>query len=60
MVLRVTGSGTVAAKNTTSRAGTLTVVAEGENEVTVQIGPVVRVNSTRHALPFVSFEDLTT
>ncbi len=56
----VSGSGTVAAKNTESRAGTLDVTVEGlPDPVVVQIGPVVRGNAVRDALPFVSFQDFT-
>lgn len=54
----VNGTGTVMAKNTESRAGTLDVAVEGLPEpVVVQIGPVIRGNAVRDALPFVSFKD---
>lgn len=55
----VTGSGTVEAINTESRAGTLDVALEGAEPplvVTLQIGPVIRGNAIRDALPFVSFK----
>jgi predicted lipoprotein len=56
----VTGSGVVAAKNTESRAGTMEVTVEGLPEpVVLQIGPVIRGNAVRDALPFVSFQDFT-
>lgn len=56
----VTGTGVVAAKNTESRAGTLEVTVEGLPEpVVLQIGPVIRGNAVRDALPFVSFQDFT-
>lgn len=58
----VSGRGTVTAKNTESRAGTLSVAIEGTApplEVAVQIGPVVRGNAVRDSLPFVSFKDFT-
>lgn len=56
----VMGSGTVTAKNTESRAGTLVVALEGGAapvEAVLQIGPVIRGNAVRDALPFVSFKD---
>lgn len=56
----VTGNGTVTAKNTESRAGTLVVAVEGGAapvEAVLQIGPVIRGNAVRDALPFVSFKD---
>lgn len=56
----VAGTGTVGAKNTTSRAGTMTVAIEGTDApVTLQIGPVVKGNAVRDALPFVAFQDFT-
>lgn len=56
----VTGEGKVSAKNTESRAGTLDVTVEGMAEpVVLQIGPVIRGNAVRDALPFVSFKDFT-
>ncbi|QQR39470.1 DUF2291 family protein [Devosia rhizoryzae] len=54
----VNGTGEVTAKNTESRAGTLEVAVDGLAEpVVVQIGPVIRGNGVRDALPFVSFKD---
>ncbi|MBJ3784742.1 DUF2291 family protein [Devosia sediminis] len=56
----VTGTGVVAAKNTESRAGTMEVTVEGlPDPVVLQIGPVIRGNAVRDALPFVSFQDFT-
>ena len=58
----VSGTGTVTAKNTESRAGTLVLALDGAAtplEVTLQIGPVIRGNAVRDALPFVSFKDFT-
>lgn len=57
----VSGSGKATAKNTESRAGTLTVAIDGAAplEVALQVGPVVRGNAVRDSLPFVSFKDFT-
>lgn len=58
----VKGRGKVTQKNTKSRAGTLSIDLEGSNQPTtfaIQIGPVVRGNAIRDALPFVSFKDFT-
>ena len=58
----VSGTGVVTAKNTESRAGTLAVTLEGAAgpiEAVLQIGPVIRGNAIRDALPFVSFQDFT-
>lgn len=56
----VSGTGTVSAKNTKSRAGTLELAVDGvDGPVTLQIGPVIRGNAVRDALPFVSFQDFT-
>src|SRR5690606_28126324 len=56
----VSGEGVVAAENTESRAGTLDVTVEGlADPVVLQIGPVIRGNAVRDALPFVSFQDFT-
>lgn len=56
----VAGQGKVSAKNTESRAGTLEVAVDGLTEpVVLQIGPVIRGNAVRDALPFVSFKDFT-
>jgi predicted lipoprotein len=58
----VTGTGTVTTKNTESRAGTLVLALDGAVaplEATLQIGPVIRGNAVRDALPFVSFKDFT-
>ncbi len=54
----VSGNGSVIAKNTESRAGTLEVTVDGlARPVILQIGPVIRGNAVRDALPFVSFKD---
>jgi predicted lipoprotein len=56
----VSGSGTVQAINTESRAGTLDVLLDDATPpltVTLQIGPVIRGNAIRDALPFASFKD---
>jgi predicted lipoprotein len=56
----VTGTGTVVEKNTESRAGTMVVElddATGSLQAMLQIGPVIRGNAVRDALPFVSFKD---
>jgi predicted lipoprotein len=58
----VSGTGTVTAKNTESRAGTMVLAldsAAAPLDVTLQIGPVIRGNAVRDALPFVSFKDFT-
>lgn len=56
----VSGQGTVIAKNTESRAGTLEVSVDGvADPVVLQIGPVIRGNAVRDALPFVGFKDFT-
>lgn len=58
----VSGTGTVTAKNTESRAGTLVIAIDGAavpTEATLQIGPVIRGNAIHDALPFVSFKDFT-
>lgn len=60
-VFVVSGTGTVMAKNTKSRTGTLTVALDGSPDtvVEVQIGPIIRGSSVRDSLPFVSFKDFT-
>ncbi|HEY8577267.1 MAG TPA: DUF2291 domain-containing protein [Devosia sp.] len=58
----VTGEGVVSAKNTESRAGTMEVAVDGGAQpvaAVLQIGPVLRGNAVRDALPFVSFKDFT-
>lgn len=56
----VSGTGTVVARNTESRAGTLEVTVDGVAEpVVLQIGPVIRGNAVRDGLPFVTFQDFT-
>lgn len=56
----VTATGTVKEKNTKSRAGTLSVELAGGGIVPLQIGPVLKGNSVRDSLPFVSFKEFTT
>jgi len=56
----VSGTGTVQAVNTKSRAGTLELVIDGTEPpltAVLQIGPVIRGNAIRDSLPFVSFKD---
>ena len=58
----VKGSGTVTSKDTTSRAGKIAVSVDGASpaeEVTIQVGPVVRGNAIRDSLPFISFQEFT-
>ncbi|MFM9857719.1 DUF2291 domain-containing protein [Pseudoxanthobacter sp. M-2] len=56
----VSGGGQIVEKNTASRAGTITLTLDGTSpprDIVLQIGPVIRGNSVRDSLPFVSFED---
>ncbi len=58
----VRGSGKVVSVNTESRAGTLVVsvaAPSGPQEVTLQLGPVVKGTAVRDSLPFFSFGDVT-
>ena len=58
----VRAKGKVVSVNTESRAGTLVVeIASGaaKQEVTLQIGPVVKGSAIRDSLPFFSFTDVT-
>lgn len=56
----VAGTGVVTTKNTASRAGTLDVTVAGMTApVVLLIGPVIRGNAVRDALPFVTFQDFT-
>lgn len=58
----VRGRGKVLSVNTESRAGTLVVSVDapsGPQEVTLQLGPVVRGTAVRDSLPFFSFGDVT-
>jgi predicted lipoprotein len=58
----ISGTGTVLAKNTTSRAGTLSVALDGSDPahpVTLSIGPVIIGSAVRDSLPFVQFKDFT-
>jgi len=58
----VRGAGKVVSVNTESRAGTAVVTvdtASGPQEVTLQLGPVVRGTAVRDSLPFFSFGAVT-
>jgi len=58
----VRGKGRVKSVNTQSRAGTLVVAVDapgGPQDVTLQIGPVVRGSAVRDSLPFFNFGDVT-
>jgi len=58
----VKGSGRVVSVDTESRAGTMVVAVEtptGPQEVTLQLGPVVRGTALRDSLPFFKFGDVT-
>jgi predicted lipoprotein len=58
----VKGEAVVREKNTQSRAGTILVdiaTAKGPVTVTIQIGPVVKGNSLRDAMPFIVFQNFT-
>lgn len=49
----------IVAVNTESRAGTVVVEIGGNQQVTLQIGPVVKGSAIRDSLPFFSFADVT-
>ncbi|WP_417258021.1 DUF2291 family protein [Celeribacter sp.] len=55
----VSGSGVIVEAKTQSRAAKLQVDtdADGEADVTVQLGPVIRGTAIRDAMPFLSFTD---
>ena len=58
----IRGAGRVVSVNTESRAGTAVVAvdtAAGPQEVTLQLGPVVRGTAVRDSLPFFSFGTVT-
>lgn len=58
----VKAKATVLSVNTASRAGTLVVeiaTEAGKQEVTLQIGPVVKGSAIRDTVPFFSFENVT-
>lgn len=58
----VKGTAVVKEKNTTSRAGTVLIdvtTPKGPIPVTVQIGPVIKGNSLRDAMPFINFQNFT-
>ncbi len=57
----VTGSGTVTSVNTESRAGLALVdtTGDGEPDISLAIGPVIRGTALRDGLPFISFNQFT-
>lgn len=58
----VKGTAVVKEKNTASRAGTVLVdvtTPKGMVPVTIQIGPVIKGNSLRDAMPFINFQNFT-
>ncbi|MBS1184294.1 MAG: putative periplasmic lipoprotein [Proteobacteria bacterium] len=58
----VKGTAVIKEKNTTSRAGTVLIdvtTPKGPIAVTIQIGPVVKGNSLRDAMPFINFQNFT-
>ncbi|PKR89597.1 DUF2291 domain-containing protein [Pleomorphomonas diazotrophica] len=58
----VKGTAVVKEKNTTSRAGTVLIdvtTPKGPVPVTIQIGPVIKGNSLRDAMPFINFQNFT-
>lgn len=61
-VYLVSGEATVLTKNTKSRAGKLVVQLNDLPDyppITLQIGPVVKGNDVRDALPFIKFKDFS-
>lgn len=58
----VKGTAVIKEKNTASRAGTISVevaTPKGAVPVTIQIGPVIKGNSLRDAMPFINFQNFT-
>ncbi len=57
----VTGQGKVLTVNTDSRAGIATVdtTSDGQADLTLAIGPVIRGTALRDALPFINFNQFT-
>ncbi len=58
----VKGTAVIKEKNTTSRAGTVLVdvaTPKGPVPITIQIGPVIKGNSLRDAMPFINFQNFT-
>ncbi|MBI1259511.1 MAG: DUF2291 family protein [Chloroflexi bacterium] len=57
----ITGTGTVIEVNTTSRAGVATVdtTNDGQADLTLAIGPVIRGTALRDAMPFIDFNQFT-
>ncbi|WP_165790799.1 DUF2291 family protein [Pleomorphomonas carboxyditropha] len=58
----VKGTAVIKEKNTTSRAGTVLIdvmTPKGAVPVTIQIGPVIKGNSLRDAMPFINFQNFT-
>lgn len=58
----VKGTAVIKEKNTASRAGTVLIdvtTPRGPVPVTIQIGPVIKGNSLRDAMPFINFQNFT-
>lgn len=58
----VKGTAVIKEKNTNSRAGTVLIdvtTPKGPVPVTIQIGPVIKGNSLRDAMPFINFQNFT-
>jgi predicted lipoprotein len=58
----VKGTAVIKEKNTASRAGTVLIdvtTSKGPVPVTIQIGPVIKGNSLRDAMPFINFQNFT-
>lgn len=58
----VKGTAVIKEKNTASRAGTVLIdvaTPKGPVPVTIQIGPVIKGNSLRDAMPFINFQNFT-
>ena len=58
----VKGTAVIKEKNTASRAGTVLIdvtTPSGPVPVTIQIGPVIKGNSLRDAMPFINFQNFT-
>lgn len=58
----VKGTAVIKEKNTTSRAGTVLIdvsTPKGPVPLTIQIGPVIKGNSLRDAMPFINFQNFT-
>lgn len=57
----ITGTGTITEVNTTSRAGlaSVDITGDGQPDLTLAIGPVIRGTALRDAMPFISFNQFT-